>query len=121
MSCRLACATEEDRILKSAVQWRHMPLIPALGRQRQVDLSSLVYRVSSRTARTTVLKKIIHIYICIYKYIYIYSQRNFLKKYIHTYTYIHTHIYIYICMYACIYVYIINKYILKIKRNSHVP
>jgi hypothetical protein len=30
------------------------PLIPALGRQRQVDLefeASLVYRVSSRTAR----------------------------------------------------------------------
>ena len=34
-----------------------MPLIPALGRQRQVDLcefeASLVYRVSSRTARAT--------------------------------------------------------------------
>ena len=34
-----------------------MPLIPALGRQRQVDLceseNSLVYRVSSRTARAT--------------------------------------------------------------------
>ena len=33
-----------------------MPLIPALGRQRQVDFSvevSLVYRVSSRTARDT--------------------------------------------------------------------
>ena len=33
-----------------------MPLIPALGRQMQVDLSefkaALVYRVSSRTART---------------------------------------------------------------------
>jgi hypothetical protein len=30
-----------------------MPLIPALGRQRQVDFweASLVYRVSSRTAR----------------------------------------------------------------------
>jgi hypothetical protein len=34
-----------------------MPLIPALGRQRQVDLdefeASLVYRMSSRTARAT--------------------------------------------------------------------
>jgi hypothetical protein len=33
-----------------------MPLIPALGRQRQADSefeASLVYRVSSRTARTT--------------------------------------------------------------------
>jgi hypothetical protein len=31
-----------------------MPLIPALGRQRQVDFeASLVYRVSSRTARAT--------------------------------------------------------------------
>jgi hypothetical protein len=34
-----------------------MPLIPALGRQRQVDLyefeDSLVYRVSSRPARST--------------------------------------------------------------------
>jgi hypothetical protein len=34
-----------------------MPLIPARGRQRQVDLyecrASLVYRVTSRTARTT--------------------------------------------------------------------
>ena len=33
-----------------------MPLIPALGRQRQADLSdfqaSLVYKVSSKTART---------------------------------------------------------------------
>ena len=36
---------------------RKQPLIPALGRQRQVDLcefeASLVYRVSSRTARAT--------------------------------------------------------------------
>ena len=35
----------------------HMPLIPALGRQRQVELcefeASLVYRVSSRIARAT--------------------------------------------------------------------
>jgi hypothetical protein len=34
-----------------------MPLIPVLGRQRQADLyefeASLVYRVSSRTARGT--------------------------------------------------------------------
>ena len=33
-----------------------MPLIPALGRQRQVDLgefeSSMVYKASSRTARS---------------------------------------------------------------------
>ena len=38
-----------------------MPLIPALGRQRQVDLcdfkAGLIYRVSSRTARTTERKK----------------------------------------------------------------
>jgi hypothetical protein len=45
-----------------ARQWWHMPLIPALGKQRQVDFEvSLVYRVSSRTARATqrnpVLKK----------------------------------------------------------------
>ena len=35
--------------------WWHMPLIPALGRQRQWVSefeASLVYRVSSRTART---------------------------------------------------------------------
>jgi hypothetical protein len=32
--------------------WWHTPLIPALGRQRQVDFkTSLVYKVSSRTAR----------------------------------------------------------------------
>ena len=35
----------------------HMPLNPALGRQRQVDLcefgASVVYRVSSRAARST--------------------------------------------------------------------
>ena len=34
-------------------QWWHTPLIPALGRQRQVDIcefkASLVYRVNSRT------------------------------------------------------------------------
>ena len=39
------------------VQWWHTPLIPALGRPRQADLcefeASLVYRVSSRTARDT--------------------------------------------------------------------
>jgi hypothetical protein len=37
-------------------QWWHMPLIPALGRQRQWISefeASLVYRVSSRTARAT--------------------------------------------------------------------
>jgi hypothetical protein len=37
--------------------WCWMPLIPPLGRQRQVNLcefeASLVYRVSSRTARAT--------------------------------------------------------------------
>ena len=38
-------------------QWRRTPLVPALGRQRQVDLcqfeASLIYRGSSRTARAT--------------------------------------------------------------------
>ena len=37
----------------SARQWWHMPLVPALRRQRQVDFwefeASLFYRVSSRT------------------------------------------------------------------------
>ena len=37
--------------------WWHMPFIPALGRQGQVDLcefeASLVYGVSSRTVRAT--------------------------------------------------------------------
>ena len=36
-------------------QWWHIPLIPALGRKRQVDLcefaASLVYKMNSRTAR----------------------------------------------------------------------
>ena len=38
----------------SAGQWRSMPLIPALGSQKQTDWyefeTSLVYKVSSRTA-----------------------------------------------------------------------
>jgi hypothetical protein len=35
--------------------WWHTPLIPALGRQRQISEfeTSLVYKVSSRTARAT--------------------------------------------------------------------
>ena len=40
-----------------ARQWWHIPLIPALMRQRQVDLceieAGLVYKVSFRTARAT--------------------------------------------------------------------
>jgi hypothetical protein len=47
--------SEDLKNPKGAGQWWHVPLIPALGRQRQVDFSecetSLVYRVSSRTAR----------------------------------------------------------------------
>ena len=43
------------RSLIKARWWWCTPLIPALGKQRQVDLcvfeASLVYRVSSRTAR----------------------------------------------------------------------
>jgi hypothetical protein len=42
---------------KRAGQWFHTPLTPALGRQMQENLllveASLVYRVSSRTARAT--------------------------------------------------------------------
>ena len=40
---------------KQAGQWWRTPLTPALGRLRQADfwVSSLVYRVSSRTARST--------------------------------------------------------------------
>ena len=37
--------------------WQHTPLIPALGRQRQVDFcefkANLVYKASSRTAMVT--------------------------------------------------------------------
>jgi hypothetical protein len=40
----------KEKIL--AQQWWRTPLIPALGRQRQAEFeASLVYRVSSRTAR----------------------------------------------------------------------
>jgi hypothetical protein len=40
---------------KKAVQWWHTPLIPAGGRNRQISEfeASLVYRMSSRTARAT--------------------------------------------------------------------
>jgi hypothetical protein len=40
---------------QKSIRWWYMPLIPALERQKQVDLwefeTSLVYRTSSRTAR----------------------------------------------------------------------
>lgn len=40
-----------------AQQWRHMPFIPALERQKQQDLcqfnANLVYRVNSRVAKAT--------------------------------------------------------------------
>ena len=44
----------KKKIKSSLVMWRrHMPLIPALGWQRQVDFcefeASLIYRTSSRT------------------------------------------------------------------------
>ena len=42
-------------LTRRIARWWFMPLIPVLGRQRQVDLrefkASLVYRVSSRTVR----------------------------------------------------------------------
>jgi hypothetical protein len=68
------------KILVYGPVWWRTPLIPGLGRQRQVDSefeASLVYKVSSRTARAIqknpVLKKIlslspyiyIHIYMCV--------------------------------------------------------
>jgi hypothetical protein len=35
-------------------QWWYMPLIPALGRQRQAEFKArLVYKVSSKTTRAT--------------------------------------------------------------------
>ena len=44
------------RIIRPAGWWWYTPLIPALRRQRQEDISefeaSLVYRVGSMTART---------------------------------------------------------------------
>jgi hypothetical protein len=43
--------------LDSAGQWWHMTLISELRRQRQGDLASLVYRVSSRTVRETLAQK----------------------------------------------------------------
>ena len=45
----------QNKPITEARQWFLIPLIPALGRQRQVDLSefkaSLVYKKSSRTPR----------------------------------------------------------------------
>jgi hypothetical protein len=42
---------------ETAWRWWHIPLIPALGRQRQVGVcefeASLVYRVSSRASKAT--------------------------------------------------------------------
>jgi hypothetical protein len=57
----MACAHTHNKgmnVTQSvARQWWHTPLIPALRRQRPWELSefkaSLVYRVSSRTARVT--------------------------------------------------------------------
>jgi hypothetical protein len=53
----LASYTQIRIKMLEAEQWWPMPLIPALRRQRQEGLceftASLVYRVSSRIARTT--------------------------------------------------------------------
>jgi hypothetical protein len=59
INCLFKCIkhTKKDtKDLRRGRVWWHMPLIPALGRQRQADFefeASLVYRVSSRTARAT--------------------------------------------------------------------
>jgi hypothetical protein len=50
------CEVQSLLIKADARQWWHTSLIPALGRQRQVDLefeATLVYRGSFRTARAT--------------------------------------------------------------------
>ena len=45
------------KLTKQSQAWQHTPLVPALRRQRQVDLceikASLVYRASLRTVRDT--------------------------------------------------------------------
>jgi hypothetical protein len=55
-ACNASTWEVQGRIGKFTEQWESTHLIPEFGRQRQVDLyefeASLVYRVSSRTART---------------------------------------------------------------------
>lgn len=51
------------RLVKKARWWKHISLIPALGRLRQADIcefkASLIYRASSRAAKETLSRKTI--------------------------------------------------------------
>jgi hypothetical protein len=58
VSFNTARATQRNSVSKNQMsqQWWCMPLVPVIGRQRKADFgefkASLVYRLSSRTART---------------------------------------------------------------------
>jgi hypothetical protein len=123
--------------------WWRMPLIPALGRQRQANfwvrgqpgLQSEFQDTQSYTEKPCLKKtkkpknkkqKNPKKVICLYSSFFITDSFNHMSMYIYIYIYIYAYIYthIYVCVYICIYticVYIIRIiWVLHVYRCTHI-